>query len=68
MDHVKHLKCLICGKEYGPDEIEYVCPDHGKEGIVDVRYDYELIKTRISPESLTQNEDYSIWRYRPLLP
>ncbi|MCP4426248.1 MAG: threonine synthase, partial [Chloroflexi bacterium] len=42
--------------------------DHGKEGIVDVRYDYELIKTRISPESLTQNEDYSIWRYRPLLP
>ncbi len=68
MDHIKHLKCLICGKEYGPDEIEYVCPDHGKEGIVDVRYDYDLIKTRISPESLAQNEDYSIWRYKPLLP
>jgi threonine synthase len=68
MDHVKHLKCLICGKEYGTDEIEYVCPDHGKEGIVDVRYDYDLIKTRISPESLAQNEDYTIWRYKPLLP
>ncbi|MCB9004859.1 MAG: threonine synthase [Ardenticatenaceae bacterium] len=68
MDHVLHLKCLICGKEYGTDEIEYVCPDHGKEGIVDVRYDYELIKTRISPESLAQNEDYTIWRYKPLLP
>ena len=68
MEHVKHLKCLICGKEYAPDEIEYVCPDHGNEGIVDVRYDYELIKTRISRESLAQNEDYTIWRYKPLLP
>jgi threonine synthase len=68
MDNVKHLKCLICGKEYAPDEIEYICPDHGNEGIVDVRYDYELIKTRISPESLAHNDDYTIWRYRPLLP
>jgi threonine synthase len=68
MDHVKHLKCLICGKEYAPDEIEYICPNHGNEGIVDVRYDYELIKTRISPESLAQNDDYTIWRYKPLLP
>ena len=68
MDHVKHLKCLICDKEYTPDEIEYICPDHGNEGIVDVRYDYDLIKTRISPESLAQNKDYTIWRYKPLLP
>jgi threonine synthase len=68
MDHVKHLKCLICGKEYAPDEIEYVCPDHGNDGIVDVRYDYDLISSRISPETLAQNEDYTIWRYKPLLP
>jgi len=33
-----------------------------------VRYDYKLIKTRISPKSLAQNDDYTIWRYRPLLP
>ena len=26
MDHVKSLKCLICGTEYAPDEIDYVCP------------------------------------------
>ncbi len=68
MDHVKHLKCLICGKEYATDEIEYICPDHGNEGIVDVRYDYDLIKTRISKESLAANDDYTIWRYKPLLP
>ena len=39
MEHVISLKCLICGKEYSVDEIDYVCPDHGDEGIVDVEYD-----------------------------
>ena len=68
MDHVKSLKCLICGREYAPDQIEYVCPLHGDEGIVDVRYDYDLIARRISPQSLAENRDYTIWRYKPLLP
>jgi threonine synthase len=68
MDHVKSLKCLICGAEYRPDEIEYVCPRHGDEGIVDVQYDYVLIGRQISPRTLAENRDYTIWRYRPLLP
>ena len=68
MDHVKSLKCLICGKEYAPNQIDYVCPDHGDEGIVDVQYDYDLIGRRISPQILEQNPDRTIWRYRPLLP
>jgi len=68
MDHVTFLKCLICGAEYRPDEIEYVCPKHGDEGIVDVRYDYDLIGRRISPQSLAEDRNYTIWRYKPLLP
>lgn len=68
MDHILHLKCLLCGKEYSTDEIDYICPDHKNEGIVDVRYDYDLINSRISRESLAKNRDYSIWRYKPLLP
>ena len=68
MDHVKSLKCLICGKEYAPGAIEYVCPEHGDEGIVDVQYDYELIGRRISPRALAENRDLTIWRYKPLLP
>ncbi len=68
MDHVKSLKCLICGAEYGPDEIEYICPRHGEDGIVDVQYDYGLIGRRISPATLAENRDYTIWRYKPLLP
>ncbi len=68
MDSITHLKCLICGKEYAPDTIEYICPDHGNDGIVDVCYDYDRIKKSISRESLAANRDYSIWRYKPLLP
>jgi threonine synthase len=68
MDHVQSLKCLICGREYRPDEVDYVCPLHGDEGILDVQYDYALISRRISPRTLAENRDYTIWRYRPLLP
>ncbi len=68
MDHVKSLKCLICGAEYEPDEIEYICPKHGEDGIIDVQYDYGLIGRRIGPATLAENRDYTIWRYKPLLP
>jgi len=68
MNNILHLKCLICGEEYRPNEIEYICPDHGNEGIVDVRYDYDRIGRQTSREQLNENRDYSIWRYRPLLP
>jgi threonine synthase len=68
MDHILHLKCLICGKTYQPNEIDYVCPDHGDEGIVDVQYDYELIGRRFSRDDLLHSTDTTIWRYKPLLP
>jgi threonine synthase len=68
MDHVLHLKSLISGRTFRPDEIDYVDPEFGPNGIVDVTYDYDVIKGNISRESLRRNEDYSIWRYKPLLP
>jgi threonine synthase len=68
MHHVLHLKCLICGRTYQPDEIDYVCPAHGNEGILDVGYDYDLIGQRLSREALRHNTAYTIWRYKPLLP
>ncbi len=68
MEHILNLKCLICGQEYGVDEIDYVCPDHGDEGIVDVQYDYDLIGRRISQGDLLHSTNYTIWRYKPLLP
>ena len=68
MDHVLGLKCLICGAEYSVDEALYVCPKHGDEGILDVQYDYEKIKGRLSPRSLSPGGPRSIWRYTALLP
>jgi len=68
MEHIVNLTCLVCGEEYSPDEIDYICPNHGNDGIVDVRYDYDRIRQRLSKETLSQNMDNSIWRYKPLLP
>ena len=68
INHILNLKCTICGAEYQPDEVDYVCPHHGNEGILDVQYNYDAIATRISPETLRHNPDPTIWRYKPLLP
>ncbi len=69
MDHILGLKCTICGAEYAVDEVAYVCPHHGDDGILDVVYDYAAIRTRISPAHLAQIPvDAGIWRYKPLLP
>lgn len=68
LENVTHLKCIICQKEYSTQEVDYVCPDHENEGILDVRYDYDFIKKNISQESLASSREFSIWRYKPLLP
>lgn len=68
MDHVLSLKCLVCGREYQPDQVDYVCPDHGNEGILDVQYDYDRIARRFSRDDLLHTADCTMWRYKPLLP
>ncbi|MFQ5575422.1 MAG: threonine synthase [Anaerolineae bacterium] len=68
MDHILSLKCLICGAEYRPDEVDYVCPHHGDDGILDVQYDYDRIQSRFSRDNLRHADDFTIWRYKPLLP
>jgi threonine synthase len=68
MDHVLHLRSLLSGQTFRPDEIDYVDPAYGPDGIVDVVYDYDLIGRRLSRESLRRDGETSIWRYKPLLP
>jgi threonine synthase len=68
MDHVLGLKCTICGAEYAIDEVTYVCPKHGDDGILDVVYDYGRIRRHFTPDQLAASDDRSIWRYLPLLP
>ena len=47
-ENILSLKCLICGRQYRVDEIDYVCPDHGDEGVLNVQYDYDYVKRQIS--------------------
>jgi threonine synthase len=66
--YVSTLKCTLCGREYAPDSVRYVCPQHGDEGILDVLYDYDEINRETSPAKIAESTDYSIWRYWDLLP
>jgi len=68
LENIHCLKCLMCGRQYRPDEVDYICPEHGDDGVLDVQYDYDFIGRQISKESLSQSLDFSIWRYLPLLP
>jgi len=68
LEHVLGFRCVLCGAEYDIDQVEYVCPRHGNEGILDVIYDYEFIRRHTSKAIIAKNHDYSIWRYADLLP
>ena len=68
LGHVAGLVCVVCDKTYPAEEAGYVCPDHGNEGILDVRYDYERIGMSLTRASLARNPDRTMWRYRPLMP
>lgn len=59
---------MICGKGYAPEDVAYVCPKHGHEGILDVIYDYETIANQVSQSTLENGLESSMWRYRALLP
>lgn len=70
MDHIRGYKCTICGAEYDLDEITYVCPEHGADGIVDVVYDYALLRSRLNIGAFTDGglHHSGMWRYKALLP
>ena len=59
-------RCSLCGKEYSPGEITYVCPKDG--GNLDVILDYKAIRNKYQPEDILSRADSSLWSYLPLLP
>ena len=63
------FKCVSCGKEYLPNQIEYTCTSCDPLlGTLDVVYDYNLIKKKLNRQRLSQNQNFSHWRYLDLLP
>ncbi len=65
MKNILGLRCVICGNLYQPEEVQYVCPQHGNEGILDVVYDYATIAKTYAPHSAPQR---GMFAYRDLLP
>lgn len=59
-------RCSLCGKEYEPEAMRYVCPLDG--GNLDVILDYETIRQNFKIEDIVSRTDASLWRYLPLLP
>ena len=66
MKNIKTLKCIKCGKEHTISEGKYTCTACG--GNLQVVYDYDNIKNRLTKEFLKANNDRTIWRYKELLP
>ena len=65
LKNVKCAKCVKCGKEYPatPDVTTCECG-----GILDIVYDYDYIKSRLTKEKLAARKAMTMWRYRELLP
>ena len=59
-------RCSVCGIDYQPGQVTYTCPVDG--GNLDVVMDYDAIAASISPQTIFNSKDFSIWRYIPMLP
>ncbi len=62
------LRCVLCGKEYDPDQVIYTCPSCGLDGTLDVLYDYDKDKKKLSREYFSKLQQRSLWRYSSILP
>ena len=71
MDSISPLvgyRCSLCGAEYAPGEVEYVCPRHGDSGNLDIVLDLERLRRELTPAGIGAASEGSLWRYLPLLP
>ena len=68
MKRVLGYRCTLCGQEFPFEPERYTCPHCGEKGILDIVYDYGEVKKALTRETLAQNRDNSMWRYRALMP
>ncbi len=69
MDHIKYLKCILCGREHSVHETLYTCLGCGSTGVLDVVYDMGVVARRwLRHHAHSSVLPASIWRYQELLP
>jgi threonine synthase len=64
--NVKGAVCVKCGAEHEARNDTCTCEKCG--GVLEIVYDYGYIRARLTREALAADRDYSMWRYRELLP
>eukprot|EP00727_Mastigamoeba_balamuthi_P004992 m51a1_g14491 putative threonine synthase (449) ;mRNA; r:742392-744093 len=72
MEHVKCLRCSVCGYEASPAAVPYTCPrphsgSPAPPANMSVVYDYAAVAQRLRA-SQAPPEWLGMWRYRALLP
>ena len=65
MRNVKGAVCVKCGTEYEAGGEIYTC---ACGGILEIVFDYDFIKTKVSREKIASRKDFSMWRYLEFLP
>lgn len=66
MSFVLALRCVSCSREFDPKNIIYNCDRCGER--LDVVYDYDTIKNKITRREIESRHDALPLRYRELLP
>ena len=66
MKHVIGARCTICGHLTEALPGTTVCPDCG--GILDIEYDYDYIRSKLTKYDLMDRTDRTMWRYMEFLP
>ncbi len=66
---IDHLSCDACGRRFGPDEVQYTCPDCGDlHGTVAIHYRIDEAREALLARLTAAPAGEGIWRYLPLLP
>ncbi|MDO4619117.1 MAG: threonine synthase [Lachnospiraceae bacterium] len=66
MKNVIDARCTLCGHTFEAHPDTTVCPDCG--GILDIEYDYDYIKSKLTKYDLMDRNERSMWRYMEFLP
>src|SRR5437868_9425205 len=64
--NVTHLECALCSKRHEANTLQNLCTECGKPLLV--RYDLEKVAKKLTPESLAASSEFTLWRYREVLP
>ncbi len=66
MNFVKEFKCVNCEKTFEIKDVDYICPECSSN--LEVIFDYEGIKKRVTREWFAQNKRTDHFRYSPFMP